>query len=76
MEKLGLYYLMIYVNKGENMNDILNKEWLELKGLLKGFSKDIHKYIEEDVYNIIINGNIEVILDGETRAELLDDLCK
>ena len=36
--------------------------------------KDIH--IEEDVYNIIINGNIGVILDGETRAELLDDLCK
>ncbi len=38
--------------------------------------KDIYKYIEEDVYNIIINGNIGVILDGETRAELLDDLCK
>ena len=38
--------------------------------------KDIYKYNEEDVYNIIINGNIGVILDGETRAELLDDLCK
>ena len=38
--------------------------------------KDIYKYIEQDIYNIIINGNIGVILDGETRAELLDDLCK
>ena len=38
--------------------------------------KDIYIDIEEDVYNIIINGNIGVILDGETRAELLDDLCK
>ena len=38
--------------------------------------KDIYRYIEEDVYNIIINGSIGVILDGETRAELLDDLCK
>ena len=38
--------------------------------------KDIYKYIEEDVYNILINGNIGVILDEETRAELLDDLCK
>ena len=38
--------------------------------------KDIYKYDEQDIYNIIINGNIEVILDGETRAELLDDLCK
>ena len=38
--------------------------------------KDIYKYIEEDVYNIIINGNIGVILDGETRAVLLEDLCK
>ena len=38
--------------------------------------KDIYKYDEQDIYNIIINGNIGVILDGETRAELLDDLCK
>ena len=38
--------------------------------------KDIYIDIEEDIYNIIINGNIGVILDGETRAELLDDLCK
>ena len=38
--------------------------------------KDIYKYDEEDIYNIIINGSIGVILDGETRAELLDDLCK
>ena len=38
--------------------------------------KDIYKYDEQDIYNIIINGSIGVILDGETRAELLDDLCK
>ena len=38
--------------------------------------KDIYKYDEQDIYNIIINGNIGVILDGETRAELLEDLCK
>ena len=38
--------------------------------------KDIYKHIDEDAYNIIINGNIGVIFDGETRAELLDDLCK
>ena len=38
--------------------------------------KDIYRYIEEDIYNIVINGSIGVILYGETRAELLDDLCK
>ena len=38
--------------------------------------KDIYIDIEEDIYNIVINGNIGVKLDGETRAELLDDLCK
>ena len=35
------------------MNDILNKEWLELKGLLKGFSKDIQNIIIDKVENIV-----------------------
>jgi predicted P-loop ATPase/GTPase len=38
--------------------------------------KDIYRYVETDMYIIIINGSIGVILDGETRAELLEDLCK
>ena len=38
--------------------------------------KDTYIDIEKDIYIISINGNIGVILDGETRAVLLDDLCK
>lgn len=47
------------------------KEIIEVKSF-----KDIYRYIEEDVYYIIINENIGIVLDGETRADLLDDLCK
>ena len=38
--------------------------------------KDIHWYIDEDIHEIIINEDIGIMLDGENRAELLDDLCK
>ena len=38
--------------------------------------KDIYRYVETDLYNIIINENIGVMLDGENRDILLEDLCK
>lgn len=38
--------------------------------------KDIYRYIETDIYSIIINENIGVMLDGENRDILLEDLSK
>lgn len=38
--------------------------------------KDIYRYIETDMYSIIINENIGVMLDGENRDILLEDLSK
>lgn len=35
------------------MNDILNKEWLELQGLLGGFSTTVQRMILEKVRNIV-----------------------
>lgn len=35
------------------MNDILNKEWLEFKELLKGFSTDVQRVITDKVKSII-----------------------
>lgn len=47
------------------------KETIEVESF-----KDIYRYIETDTYNIIINEDIGVMLDGENRDILLDDLCK
>lgn len=38
--------------------------------------KDVYRDVEEDIYIIVINGSIGITLDGETRADLLEDLCK
>ena len=38
--------------------------------------EDIHWYIDEDIHEIIINEDIGIMLDGENRDILLEDLCK
>ena len=38
--------------------------------------KDIHWYIDEDIHEIIINEDIGIMLDGENRDILLEDLGK
>lgn len=47
------------------------KEIIEVKSY-----KDISKSDDLKSYYVTINNDINIILDWETRADLLDDLCK